>query len=75
MNIVKVDAKNRIRIPKKLTKKIGLRPGDKLLIHLDAFKLQLIPINGKKFEGSLDGLNFKEEEHEASKFLFKTGAQ
>jgi len=32
----------------------------------------IVPLKDKKFIGSLDGINFNEEDHEASKYIFAT---
>jgi len=70
-----VDDKNRVRIPKKYNKIAGINPGDKVLIFATVNRVFIVPLRRKKFVGSLDGMNFNEEDHEASKYLFKKGVK
>jgi len=70
MSVVRIDDKNRVRIPKKYSKIIGIKPGDKVLMFTTKFGIFITPLGDKKFIGCLDGINFKEYEHEASKYLF-----
>lgn len=71
MSVITLDNKNRIRIPKKITKIAGLKSGDKILIFATFNRVFLVPLSDKNFVGSLDGINFNEEEHEAQKYLLK----
>ena len=70
MSVIIIDNKNRVRIPKKYSTMAGINPGDKILIFATLNRVFLVPLRDKKFVGSLDGINFEEEEHEASKYLF-----
>jgi bifunctional DNA-binding transcriptional regulator/antitoxin component of YhaV-PrlF toxin-antitoxin module len=70
MSIIAIDNKNRIRIPKKLSRMAGINPGDKVLVFATINQVVIIPLKNKKFVGSLDGIDFKEEDHEASKLIF-----
>lgn len=70
MSVIIIDDKNRIRIPKKYNKIAGINPGDKVLVFATVNRVFIVPLKDKKFIGSLDGLNFDEEEHEASEYLF-----
>lgn len=71
MSIIIIDNKNRIRIPTKFNKIAGIKPGDKVLIFATLNQIFLVPLKNNKFIGSLDGFNFNEEDHEASKYLFE----
>ena len=73
MSIIVIDDKNRIRIPKKYNKIAGINPGDKVLIFATVNRVFVVPLREKKFVGSLDGIRFDEENHEASKYLFNKG--
>ncbi|MHA1267613.1 MAG: AbrB/MazE/SpoVT family DNA-binding domain-containing protein [Candidatus Helarchaeota archaeon] len=75
MSIGVIDEKNRIRIPKKYNKIAGINPGDKVLIFATINRVFIVPLKGKKFVGSLNGINFNEEIHEASEYLFNKGAK
>ena len=70
MSVIVIDNKNRIRIPKKYSKIAGIKPGDKALVFATVNQVVIVPLKNKKFIGSLDGINFNEEDHEASKYLF-----
>jgi len=70
--VITIDDKNRIRIPKKQAKIAGIKPGDKVLIFATLNRVHVVPLKAKKFVGSLDGFDFKEEEHEATKYIFNT---
>ena len=71
MSIVIIDDKNRVRIPKKFTKIARINPGDKVLIFASLNRINIVPLRDKKFIGSLDDVNYNEEDHEASKYLLK----
>lgn len=70
MSIITVDNKNRIRIPKKYSKIVGINPGDRALVFATINQVVIVPLRNKKFIGSLDDIDFNEEDHEASKYIF-----
>ncbi len=73
LSIVVVDGKYRVLLGKKLRQETGIEKGEKLLAIPFYGGMILLSLKGKHFKGSLNGFNFKEEKHEASKYLFKVG--
>ena len=71
MSVIVIDNKNRVRIPKKYSKIAGINPGDKVLVFATLNRVFIVPLKEKQFVGSLDGIDFMEEGHEASEYLFK----
>lgn len=71
MSVLDIDEKNRVLLDKKVRKTTGFKKGDKLVAIPFKGGVMLVNVKNKDFAGSLDNFNYKEEKHEASKFLFK----
>jgi len=71
MSLVTVDEKYRVLLNKEIREKVGISKGDKLIAIPIHNGILLLSLKGKSFTQYLKGFNFKEEAHEASKFLFK----
>lgn len=70
MSVVTVDEKSRVVLDKKVREVSGLKRKSRLVAIPFKGGVTLVDVTGKRFVGSRPGLKFREEEHEASKFLF-----
>lgn len=70
-----VDEKNRIVLTKEVRKKAGISSGDRLLAIPFRGGVILIALRGKRFAGYLKDFVYKEEEHEATKYLLGKGCR
>jgi len=70
MSVLKVDEKYRILLDKWTREIAGLEKGDESLVIPFKGGVILASFKGKHFVGSLSGLNYDENAHEASKYLF-----
>jgi hypothetical protein len=70
MSVLSLDKKNRLVLDKKLREASGVKKGAKLVAIPFKGGVMLVDVTGKSFVGSMNGFGFREEEHEASKFLF-----
>lgn len=71
MSVLDIDEKNGVLLDKKVLKTTGFKKDGKLLAFPFKGGVMLVNVKNKDFAGSLDNFNYKEEKHEASKFLFK----
>ena len=71
MSATVVDEKNRVVLNLETRKAAGLKKGDRLSVIPFRGGVILVNVRGKKFARSLMGFSYKEEKHEASRFLFK----
>jgi len=69
MSLVVVDSKYRVTLGREVRSKAGIDRGDRLVAIPFKGGIILVPIKGKSFKGCLDGFDFREEEHEATKYL------
>lgn len=70
MGVVTVDSKNRVLLGKRIREMLGIKRNDKLAIIPFEGGAILLSLGEKSFKDSLKGLDYKEEGHEASKYLF-----
>ncbi len=71
MSIVVVDEKYRILLGKQLRQTAGVRKGDRLIAIPYKDGVTLLSLKGKRFTASLKGFGYTEEQHEASRYLFR----
>jgi bifunctional DNA-binding transcriptional regulator/antitoxin component of YhaV-PrlF toxin-antitoxin module len=71
MSVTKIDEKYRVPLDKKVRKASGLKKGERLVTIPFRRGVILRALDGKSFERSLLGFKYVEEEHEASRYLFK----
>jgi bifunctional DNA-binding transcriptional regulator/antitoxin component of YhaV-PrlF toxin-antitoxin module len=71
MRQLKVDSKNRVVLETGLRKTAGIAKGDKLTAIAFHGGIILTSTKGEKFSESLRGFGFREEEHEATKYVMK----
>lgn len=71
MSVLDVDEKNRVLLDKKVRETTGFKKGDKLVAIPFKGGVMLVNVKNKSFVGSLDNFKYKEENHEATRFLFK----
>ena len=71
MAVLKVDDRYRVLLDKEVRKRLNVSPGDKVLAITYSEGVLITSLKGKKFKGSLTGFGYKEESHEASRYLFK----
>lgn len=76
MSVLSLDEKSRVVLDKKVREVSGMKKGSKLVAIPFKGGVTLVDVTGRSFVGSMNGFAFREEEHEASKFLFrKTGSE
>ena len=71
MGEVALDDKYRVVLDKKTRKVAGINKGDRLVAIPFKGGVILVAPRDSKFASSLTGFAFKEERHEASRFLFR----
>jgi len=69
MSLVVVDSKYRVTLGREVRSKAGIDKGDKLIAIPFKGGIVLVSIKGKSFKGCLDGFGFREEKHEATRYL------
>jgi bifunctional DNA-binding transcriptional regulator/antitoxin component of YhaV-PrlF toxin-antitoxin module len=69
--VLKVDDRYRVLLDKEVRDVLKIAPGDKVLAIPYSDGVLITTLKGKKFKTSLTGFRFKEEAHEASRYLFK----
>jgi bifunctional DNA-binding transcriptional regulator/antitoxin component of YhaV-PrlF toxin-antitoxin module len=69
--VLKVDDRYRVLLDKEVRKLLRVAPGDKVLAIPFSEGVLITSLKGKRFKTSLAGFRFREESHEASKYLFK----
>ena len=73
MSLVVVDSKYRVTLGREVRSKAGIGRGDRLIAIPFKGGVVLVSVKGKSFRGCLDGFNFREEEHEATRHLMGGG--
>jgi len=68
---VVVDSKYRVVLGKQVRAAVGIAKGDRLVAVPFAGGVILASSAGRSFADSLDGFKFREEDHEADRFLAK----
>ncbi|MGA2460795.1 MAG: hypothetical protein ABSF82_05180 [Candidatus Bathyarchaeia archaeon] len=71
MGEVALDDKCRVVLDKKTRKVAGINKGDRLVAIPFKGGVILVALGDRKFTASLTGFEFKEERHEASRFIFR----
>lgn len=69
--VLKVDDRYRVLLGKEVRGFLKVAPGDKVLAIPSSEGVLITSLKGKRFRTSLSGFRFKEESHEASRYLFK----
>ncbi len=71
MAVLKVDDRYRVLLDRQVRKFLKVQPGDRVLAisYLDG--VLITSLKSKRFKTSLPGFHYKEESHEASRYLFK----
>ena len=70
MSVLSLDKKSRVVLDKKVREVSGMKKGSKVVAIAFKGGVTLVDVSGKIFVGNMSGFGYKEEEHEASKFLF-----
>ncbi len=71
MGEVALDDKYRVVLDKKTRQVAGITKGDRLVAIPFKGGVILVAPRDRKFAGSLTGFEFREERHEASRFIFR----
>ncbi len=69
--VLKVDDRYRVLLDKEVRELLKVSPGDKVLAIAYSEGVLITSLKGKQFKTSLSGFRYKEESHEASKYLSK----
>lgn len=69
--VLKVDDRYRVLLDKEVRELLRVAPGDKVLAIPYSEGVLITSLKGKRFKTSLSGFRFREESHEASKYIFK----
>lgn len=69
--VLKVDDRYRVLLDKEVRQLLRVAPGDKVLAIPYSEGVLITSLKGKRFKTSLSGFRFREESHEASKYIFK----
>ncbi len=70
MAVLRVDDRYRVVLDKEIREKLKVEPGDKVLAIPGTDGIMITSLKGKKYESLHPGFNFREEKHEASRYLF-----
>jgi AbrB family looped-hinge helix DNA binding protein len=70
MAVLRVDDRYRVVLDKEIREKLEVEPGDRVLALASTDGVLITNLKGKKFESLHPGFKFREEEHEASRYLF-----
>ncbi len=70
MAVLKVDDRYRVVLDKEIREKLKVEPGDHVLAIPSTEGIVITSLKGKKYQSLHPGFNFKEEDHEASGYLF-----
>jgi len=68
--VLKVDDRYRIVLNKEIREKLQVKPGDAVLAIASTNGVLVTNLKGKKYDTLDPGFNYREEEHEASRYLF-----
>jgi len=69
--VLKVDDRYRVLLDKEVRELLRVAPGDEVLAIPYSEGVLIMSLKGKRFKTSLAGFRFREEGHEASKYLFR----
>jgi len=69
--VLKVDDRYRVLLDKEVRELLRIAPGDEVLAIPYSEGVLITSLKGKRFKTSLTGFRFREESHEASKYIFK----
>ncbi len=69
--VLKVDDRYRVLLDKEVRELLRVAPGDEVLAIPYSEGVLITSLKGKRFKTSLTGFRFREESHEASKYIFK----
>lgn len=73
MAVLKVDDRYRVVLDREIRKKLKVSPGDKVLALASTEGVVITNLKGKTFESLHPGFDYREEKHEASRYLFDAG--
>ncbi len=68
--VLKVDDRYRVVLDKEIREKLQVEPGDAVLAIASTNGVLVTNLKGKKYDTLHPGFNYREEEHEASRYLF-----
>lgn len=68
--VLKVDDRYRVVLDRQARETLKISPGDEVLAIPQSDGVLITSLRGKKFNRSLTGFNYREEMHEASRYLF-----
>ena len=69
--VLRIDDRYRVLLDKEVQKLLKVEPGDKVLAIPYSGGVLITSLRGKKFKTSLAGFRYKEESHEASRYVIK----
>ena len=70
MAVLRVDDRYRVVLDQEIRERLKIQPGDRVLALASTDGVLITNLKGKRFESLHPGFNYKEEQHEASRFLF-----
>jgi bifunctional DNA-binding transcriptional regulator/antitoxin component of YhaV-PrlF toxin-antitoxin module len=70
MAVLKIDDRYRVVLDKEVRNFLKVQPGDKVLAIPSTDGVVIVPLKDKKFTTSSPGFAFREQDHEASRYLF-----
>lgn len=68
--VLRVDDRYRVVLDREIRQKLKVMPGDKVLALASTEGVLLTSLKGKRFESLHPGFDYREEKHEASRYLF-----
>jgi len=68
--VLRVDDRYRVVLDKEIREKLQVEPGDAVLAIASTNGVLMTNLRGKKYETLHPGFNYREEDHEASRYLF-----
>ena len=71
MAVLKVDDRYRVLLDREVRELLKVEPGDEVLAIPHSEGVLIAPLKGRKFKTSLSGFKYREESHEASRYLSK----
>jgi bifunctional DNA-binding transcriptional regulator/antitoxin component of YhaV-PrlF toxin-antitoxin module len=71
MAVLRVDDRYRVVLDREVREFLKVKPGDKVLAIPSTEGVLIVSLKGKSFNNSLPGIKYREEDHEASRYLFK----
>jgi AbrB family looped-hinge helix DNA binding protein len=73
--VLTVDDRYRVVLDKEIREKLKVEPGDQVLAIPSTEGIVITSLRGMKYQSLHPGFNFREEEHEASRYLFGEGSR